>query len=116
MLSHYREPLFPSSLLPEMPQSLRKLKLPNILILCGNTLEIWPRTTYAEFYKLPDLAESPAQAKREKLPPSTRGRIIQFEREALKFCGEKLNIAILKTSGIFQGELTVRAFHSSRDI
>lgn len=78
-------------------------------------LEIWPRTTYAEFYKLPDLAESPAQAKREKLPPSTRGRIIQFEREALKFCGEKLNIAILKTSGIFQAELTVRAFHPSRD-
>ena len=46
---------------------------------------------YAKFYKLSDSAESPPQVKRGKMPPSTRGRIIQFEREALKFCGEKLS-------------------------
>ena len=46
---------------------------------------------YARFHKLSDTAESPPQAKRDKLPLSTRGRIIQFEREALKFSGEKLN-------------------------
>ena len=46
---------------------------------------------YAKFHKLSDIAESPPQAKRDKFPPSTRGRIIQLEREALKFCGEKLH-------------------------
>ena len=39
---------------------------------------------YARFHRLSDTAESPPQAKRDKLPLSTRGLIIQFEREALK--------------------------------
>ena len=46
---------------------------------------------YAKFHKLSDTAESSPQAKRDKLSPSIRGRIIQLEREALKFCGEKLS-------------------------
>lgn len=46
---------------------------------------------YAKFHKLSDIAESPPQAKRDKLPPSTRGRTSQLEREALKFCGKKLH-------------------------
>lgn len=44
----------------------------------------------------PDLADSPSQAKRSKLSPSCRGRVIQFEREALKFCGEKQKQRLLK--------------------
>lgn len=46
---------------------------------------------YAGFHQLSHLAESPPQAKRDKLPPSARGRILQFEREALRFYGEKLH-------------------------
>ena len=46
---------------------------------------------YAKFHNLSDTVDFPPQAKRDKLPPSTRGCIIQFEREALQFCGEKLN-------------------------
>ena len=57
---------------------------------------------YAEFHKLSHLAESPPQAKRDKLPPSARGRILQFEREALKFCGEKLHRRISKHLASFK--------------
>lgn len=45
---------------------------------------------YAKFHKLSNLAESPLQAKGDKLPPSTCVHIIQFRREAFKFCGTKL--------------------------
>lgn len=88
MLSHYRG----------APPSLQ-------LILAGNAA-VPKKTTehidtlwqylkrlagdYAKFHKLSDSAESPPKARRDKLPPSTRGCIIQFEREALKFCREKL--------------------------
>lgn len=57
---------------------------------------------YAKFHKLSATAESPPQAKRDKLPPSTRGSIIQSEREALKFCGEKLNRRFTKHVASFK--------------
>ena len=46
---------------------------------------------YSRFHKLSLLADSPPQAKRNNLPPSTLRHIIQLETEALKFCGEKLH-------------------------
>ena len=46
---------------------------------------------YAKHHNLTETAESPPQAKRDRLPASARRRTTQFEREATKFCGEKLN-------------------------
>ena len=84
--------------LPRAPSSLQLVVARNAVVPKKTTKHIetlWQylkilAEDYAQFHKLSDTAESPPQTKKDKLPPSTRGRIIQLEREALKFCGKKL--------------------------
>lgn len=60
-------------------------KLSSIIELCGYYCKIWLKII-PQHHHLPVNAESPPQSKRNKLPASARGRIVQFEREAFKFC------------------------------
>lgn len=51
---------------------------------------------YDKYHKLLNQTTSPPQPRTSALPPAAQKKVVEFRREALKFCAEKLNRRISK--------------------